>query len=72
MRPGEDWEWRDWNLQLQYAGYQNDLNNGAQQLVVGAYAFHDTIPASSAVYNANLAKKLESPQCRFVDSLLFN
>lgn len=47
-----------WNLQLQAARYEYDLDTGAERLAVGAYAFFDTIPAEAELYTANLAYNL--------------
>lgn len=44
-----------WNLQLQAAQYQYDLDSGREQLAVGAYSFFDTIPSKGTTYTANIA-----------------
>lgn len=49
---------RRWNLMLQATRYDYDLDAGGDALVVGAYAFFDTIPASATLYTANLAYAL--------------
>jgi len=47
-----------WNLQLQRAEYEYDLDSGRELLVVGAYSFYDTIPSTATTYTANLAYSL--------------
>ena len=47
-----------WNLMLQATRYDYELDAGGDALVVGAYAFFDTIPASATLYTANLAYAL--------------
>lgn len=49
---------RRWNLMLQATRYDYELDAGGDALVVGAYAFFDTIPASATLYTANLAYAL--------------
>jgi hypothetical protein len=47
-----------WNLQLQYTGYEYDMDNAATRLAVGAYHFFDTIPSEAELVSANLAYQL--------------
>jgi len=47
-----------WNLQLQTATYDYDLDSGEQVMVVGAYSFYDSIAASADVHTANIAYSL--------------
>ncbi len=47
-----------WNLQLEAASYEYNVDAGADLMVVGAYAFYDTIPAKADTYTANLAYSL--------------
>ncbi len=47
-----------WNLQLQAATYEYDVDAGAELMAVGAYSFFDTIPAKANTYTANLAYSL--------------
>ena len=47
-----------WNLQLQAARYDYDLDSPTERLAVGAYGFYDTIPATAEIYTANLAYSL--------------
>lgn len=47
-----------WNIQLQAAQYEYDLDSGAERLAVGAYAFYDTIASEATTYTANLAYRL--------------
>ncbi|MEX0957808.1 MAG: hypothetical protein WDZ63_00820 [Burkholderiales bacterium] len=47
-----------WNVQLQATRYEYDLDSGAQQVAVGAYAFFDTIAARATTYTANAAYTL--------------
>lgn len=47
-----------WNLQLQYTGYEYDLDNAETRLAVGAYHFFDTIPSEAELISANLAYQL--------------
>ncbi len=47
-----------WNLQLQAATYQYDVDGGADLMAVGAFAFYDSIPAKADTYTANLAYSL--------------
>jgi hypothetical protein len=47
-----------WNLQLQYTGYEYDMDNAATRLAVGAYHFFDTIPSEAEIVSANLAYQL--------------
>lgn len=44
-----------WNLQVQRAEYEYDLDSGRELLAVGAYSFFDTIPSEATIYTANLA-----------------
>ena len=47
-----------WNLQLQAATYQYDVDDGADLMAVGAYSFYDTIAAEADSYTANIAYSL--------------
>jgi hypothetical protein len=47
-----------WNLQLQFTKYEYDLDNGADQLVLGAFAGTYGIPSEAVTYTANLAYRL--------------
>lgn len=47
-----------WNLMLQTTHYDYELDDGANRLVVGAYAFFDTIPDRARLHTANLAYTL--------------
>ena len=42
-------------IMFQYSNYEYDLDNGSNFVAVGAWAFHDTIPAEAALYNLNLS-----------------
>lgn len=44
-----------WNLQLQAAQYEYDMDSGAQTMAVGAFSFFDTIPAEATIYTGNLS-----------------
>ncbi|MCS3902407.1 hypothetical protein J2T55_000403 [Methylohalomonas lacus] len=44
-----------WNVQLQAARQEYDLDSGADVMTVGAYSFFDTIPAETSVYTANVS-----------------
>lgn len=60
-----------WELQLQYAGYEYELDDyDATAMVVGAYAFYDDIPTEADTYNVNLAYTLPV-DWGMVDSLTF-
>jgi len=41
-------------IMLQYTNYEYDLDDDADFITVGAYAFNDTIPTSADIYNLNL------------------
>ncbi len=43
-----------WNVQVQAARYQYNVDGGADLLAVGAYAFYDTIPARADTYTFNV------------------
>lgn len=45
----------NWNIQLQRAEYEYDLDSGSELLAVGAYSFFDTIPSAATFYTANVA-----------------
>ncbi|HCP96667.1 carbohydrate porin [Pseudoalteromonas sp. K222D] len=45
-------------IMFQYTDYEYDLNEQADFVAVGAYAFYDTIPASATIYNLNLSYSL--------------
>lgn len=45
-------------VMLQYTDYEYDLDDNADFVSVGAYAFYDSIPASATTYNLNLAYSL--------------
>lgn len=47
-----------WNLMLQSTRYDHRTDAGADRLVVGAYAFFDSIPAAATLHTANLAYAL--------------
>lgn len=47
--------YRRWNLQLQAASYEYDVDAGAELMAVGAYSFFDTIAAEADIYTANIA-----------------
>ncbi|SNY49899.1 Phosphate-selective porin O and P [Arsukibacterium tuosuense] len=47
--------YHNWNLQLQYTKYQYDVDNGADRMAVGAYAFYDSIAAEATSATVNLA-----------------
>ncbi|WP_417349606.1 carbohydrate porin [Ferrimonas sp.] len=48
-----------WNLQLQASDYEYDIDGmDVEQMVVGAYAFYDSIPAEAITYTANIAYSL--------------
>lgn len=47
-----------WNLQLQVTKYEYDLDSGADQLVMGAFAAAYGIPTDAVTYTANLAYRL--------------
>lgn len=49
-----------WNLMLQVADYEYDLDNNSEILAVGAYAFYDEIPAEATIYTANLAYNIDT------------
>lgn len=44
-----------WNVQLQVARQEYDLDSGADVMTVGAYSFFDTIPAETTSYTANVS-----------------
>jgi len=45
-------------IMFQYTDYEYDLNDDADFVTVGAYAFHDTIPASASIINLNVSYSL--------------
>lgn len=47
-----------WNIQLQAAHYNYDMDNGWERMVVGAYAFYDEIPSKASTYLGNVAYSL--------------
>jgi hypothetical protein len=47
-----------WNVQLQFTDYDYDAGASTGLLVVGAYSFYDTIPASARIYSFNVAYSL--------------
>jgi len=47
-----------WNVQLQTARYEYDMDSGANLMAVGAFSFFDTIPAEAMIYTANLSYDL--------------
>lgn len=47
-----------WNLQLQAAQYDYNMDSGADRMVVGAYAYFDTIASKANVYTGNIAYNL--------------
>jgi len=47
-----------WNLQLQSTRYEYNLETDEEAIVVGSYAFNDTIAAKADTYTANLAYSL--------------
>ncbi|KGJ86864.1 hypothetical protein [Colwellia psychrerythraea] len=42
-------------IMFQYSDYEYDLDNGFDSVVVGAWAFNDTIPTEAKLYNLNLS-----------------
>ena len=44
-----------WEVMLQYADYQYDIDMENRGIVVGAYAYADTIASEAKIYTANLA-----------------
>lgn len=42
-------------VMAQYTDYEYDLDNNSDFVAVGAYSFHDTIPAEATLYNLNLS-----------------
>ena len=60
-----------WNLQLQYATYEYDLDDyDTDQMVVAAFAFYDSIPTEADTYSVNLAYTLPV-NVGMLDSLTF-
>lgn len=52
-------DWHNWDIQLQYADYSYNVDNyDVDQMVVGAYAYYDEIPADAKIYTANVAYKM--------------
>lgn len=47
-----------WEFHLQYAGYDYDIDMPNQGVVVGAYAYFDTIPTSADIFTGNIAYNL--------------
>src|SRR5699024_11325970 len=47
-----------WNLQLQVAHYDYKVGNDYDRMVVGAYAYYDTIARRATSYTGNLAYSL--------------
>ncbi|SDJ46718.1 hypothetical protein SAMN04488540_108129 [Ferrimonas sediminum] len=51
--------YKAWNVQLQVTGYEYDVDGmDVDQMVVGAYAFYDSIPAEALSYTANVSYNL--------------
>lgn len=48
----------NFGVMFQYTDYEYALDDGADFVTVGAYAFYDTIPASAKIYNLNLTYSL--------------
>jgi len=48
----------NFGFMFQYTDYEYDLDDKADFVTVGAYAFYDTIPASAKIYNLNLSYSL--------------
>lgn len=48
----------NFGFMFQYTDYEYDLNDKADFVTVGAYAFYDTIPAEAKIYNLNLSYSL--------------
>lgn len=46
-------------VMFQYTDYEYDLDDGSDLVAVGAYAFHDSIPASATIYNLNLSYSMD-------------
>ena len=64
-------DYRRWQVQLQYATYEYKLDeHDADAMVVGAYAFYDSIPTEADTYNINVAYTLPV-NWRLADSLTF-
>jgi len=64
-------DYQRWQLQLQYITYEYDLDDyDVDAMVVGAYAFFDSIPTEADTYNVNLAYTLPV-DWGMVDSLTF-
>ncbi|WOH37417.1 carbohydrate porin [Thalassotalea fonticola] len=42
-------------IMAQYTSYEYDLDDNSDSVAVGAYSFHDTIPAEATLYNLNLS-----------------
>jgi len=45
----------NFGIMAQYTDYEYDLDNGSDLVAVGAYSFHDSIPAAAKLYNLNLS-----------------
>ena len=45
----------NFGIMFQYSEYEYDLDNNSDFVAVGAYSFHDTIPAEASLYNLNLS-----------------
>lgn len=64
-------DYERWQLQLQYASYEYDLDDyDVDSMVVGAYAFYDSIPTEADTYSVNVAYTLPV-DWYMVDSLTF-
>lgn len=48
----------NFGFMFQYTDYEYDLDDNANFVTVGAYAFYDTIPASAKIYSLNLSYSL--------------
>ena len=48
----------NFGIMFQYTDYEYDLDDKADFVTVGAYAFYDTIPTSAKIYNLNLSYSL--------------
>ncbi|TDP33204.1 hypothetical protein DEU29_10723 [Idiomarina aquatica] len=47
-----------WNVQLQYADYEYDLEVENRGVYMGAYAYYDAIPTEAKIYTGNVAYTL--------------
>jgi hypothetical protein len=45
----------NFGIMAQYTSYEYDLNDNSDSVAVGAYSFHDTIPAEATLYNLNIS-----------------